>query len=102
MTRRDFLRWAALGSVHAWMGSQAPAAASEHVPPGSSPFRIEPFELEEATLADLQAGMTSGKESAVSLTEKYLERIDALDQRGPTLRSVLEVTPDARSLAREA
>ena len=38
--------------------------------------------------------MASGQETAVSLTKAYLRRIDDLDQRGPTLRSVLEVNPE--------
>ncbi len=53
-----------------------------------------PFEYGEATLAELQAAMASGKTSARALSEAYLARIAALDQRGPTLRSVLETNPD--------
>lgn len=68
--------------------SAAPAAAT-----------IETFELEEATIAQLQKRMESGAETARSLASKYLARIDALDRRGPELRSVLEVNPDAMPIA---
>ena len=58
-----------------------------------------PFDLEEATIADLQQRMQSGQETARSLVEKYLARIDAIDKNGPALQSVLEVNPDALAIA---
>jgi amidase len=58
-----------------------------------------PFELAELTIADLQDGMAAGTYTARSLAEKYLARIEAVDRRGPGLRSVIEVNPDARALA---
>jgi amidase len=58
-----------------------------------------PFELEEATVAQLQEGMQSGRYTARRLAEQYLERIDRIDRRGPALRSVIEVNPDALSIA---
>ncbi|HSS44407.1 MAG TPA: amidase, partial [Thermoanaerobaculia bacterium] len=57
------------------------------------------FELGEATIADLQKRMRSGQLTARSLVEKYVSRIAALDQRGPTLRAVLEINPDALAIA---
>src|SRR5437879_6405986 len=67
--------------------------------PGVSPPATAPFELEEATIAELQADMTSGKYTARSLLTAYLQRIDAIDRRGPGLRSVLETNPDALAQA---
>jgi amidase len=61
--------------------------------------RVAPFDLEEVTTAQLQQRMSSGRETSRSLVEKYLARIDELDRRGPALRSVLEINPDARSIA---
>jgi amidase len=60
---------------------------------------IRPFELEEATVRDLQAGMSSGKFTAHSLAEKYLERIDEIDKHGPGVNTVIELNPDALSIA---
>jgi amidase len=57
------------------------------------------FELEETTIAELQRGMKSGKYTATSITEMYLERIREIDQNGPTLKTVLEINPDALSIA---
>jgi amidase len=101
MNRRTFLQLAALASAHAAMGHRALADTLDGKPPAASPFRVKAFEWEEATIADLQAAMKSGKESAVSLAKKYLRRIEELDQRGPMLKSVIELNPDARAIARE-
>ena len=57
--------------------------------------------IEEATIAELQAAMTSRRETAVSLVQKYLERIEHIDRRGPKLNAIMEVNPDAREIARE-
>src|SRR6266496_4004541 len=60
---------------------------------------VKPFELDEMTIADLQAGMSSGKFTARSITEKYLTRIDATDKQGPAINSVLELNSDALAMA---
>src|SRR6266571_2567804 len=57
-------------------------------------------QLEEATIVELQAAMNNGQLTAHQLVEMYLERIDALDQHGPELHSILEINPDAREIAR--
>src|ERR1043166_706000 len=58
-----------------------------------------PFDLQEATVAQLQQHMESGQDTARTLVDKYLARIAALDRSGPELRSVLEINPDAQSVA---
>jgi amidase len=55
--------------------------------------------LDEVTIADLAAGMASGKWTARSVAERYLARIEAIDRNGPALRSVIEVNPDALATA---
>jgi len=57
------------------------------------------FDLDEATVADLQQRMASGRETARSLVEQYLARIDAIDRNGPALHSVIETNPDALMIA---
>jgi amidase len=92
MDRRRFLEYATASAALAALGSASriPAAA-RRLDRAAAP----PFELEEATIADLQAGMTSGKYSARSLATAYLARIEQLDKQGPGLRAVLEINPDA-------
>jgi amidase len=57
------------------------------------------FILEEATIADLQRRMETGQDTARSLVEKYLARIGALDRQGPSLHSLIEINPDALTIA---
>jgi len=82
--RRAATLFGALFAI-AFAGAQAPAPA--------------PFDLEETTIADLQQRMQSGRETSRSLVDKYLARIDAVDRSGPALHSVLEINPDARTIA---
>jgi len=65
----------------------------------SSPAEDRPFELSELTIGDLQEGMRTGQYTSRSLAEKYLARIDAIDRQGPSLRSIIEINPDALALA---
>ena len=57
------------------------------------------FPLDEATSAELQEWMTAGRYTARQLAELYLARIEAIDRQGPALRSVIEVNPDALTIA---
>lgn len=57
----------------------------------------DPFtNLNEITIAELQAKMKSGELTARRIAEMYIERIKAID---PKLRSVVEVNPDALKIA---
>ncbi len=59
-----------------------------------------PFtELEERTISELRDAMEAGTLTSRRLVEMYLARIQALDQNGPALRSVLEINPDALAIA---
>ena len=64
-----------------------------------NPAYVQPFELDEITIAGLQNGMQTGKFTARFLTAKYLARIEQIDTRGPALRSVIETNPDALAIA---
>ena len=66
---------------------------------GAQPPAPPSFDLEEATIADLQQRMQSGRDTARSLVDKYLARIEAVDRSGPALHSVIEINPDARTIA---
>lgn len=57
------------------------------------------FELNEITIDELQQKMQSGTYTSKSLTELYLKRIDAIDKKGPALNAVIEINPDAISIA---
>jgi len=104
MDRRDFVRLTALAGAVAIRGKPltGQSLVSERmaeVPSARRPFNIPPFELEETTIADLQSAMASGRMTARSITQQYLDRISELDRKGPTLRHVIEINPDALSIA---
>jgi amidase len=61
-----------------------------------------PTEHNEATVAQLQAEMASGRLTSEELTEEYIARIIALDQNGPGVNAVIELNPDALAMARNA
>jgi amidase len=103
MDRRDFVRLGAIAGAMAVRGKPLAAETLSHATAGETltdgRSSTAPFALEEATLADLQAGMAAGKMTARSITQQYLDRIAELDRQGPMLRHVLETNPDALSIA---
>ncbi len=98
LSRRNFLHHAAVGAATFFT---APAFTMAQAP-ASTPRRtqfIKPFDLDERTIADLQSALASRKFSTVSLAKKYLARIAEIDRRGPSLRAVIELNPDALAIA---
>src|SRR6266481_6008517 len=110
--RRGFLRTTLIGGAAAIspalypalsaarsnaQGTPAPRSAQASQPTPAP--EVKSFELDEVTISDLQDGMKSGKFTARSLVEKYSQRIDDIDKHGPTINSVLELNPDALSIA---
>ncbi len=61
-----------------------------------------PTRHNEATVAQLQAEMASGRLTSEQLTGEYIARIIALDQNGPGVNAVIELNPDALAMARRA
>ncbi len=57
------------------------------------------FDLNEVTVEELQTKMKNGELSSRAITQKYLDRIEAIDKRGPAINAVIEVNPDALSIA---
>ncbi len=92
-SRREFLQQ--VGRTTSW-AIASPMLSRFNDKPNPA---IEPFEWEETTIAQLQEAMQTGKLSARALVEHYLSRIDAVDKHGPTVNSVIELNPDARSIA---
>ena len=58
-------------------------------------------ELVELTFADLEARQAAGTDTAKSLVQKYRQRIEAMDQKGPSLHAVLELNPEADTIAEQ-
>jgi amidase len=95
LSRRKFLE---SGIAVSAASLALPALASAGIPAPVA-AEVKPFELDEITVAELQDGMKSGKYTSRSIAEKYLDRIAAIDKRGPALNSVIELNPDALAIA---
>src|SRR4051794_38063872 len=61
-----------------------------------------PTQYNEATIAQLQARMASGRLTSVDLTNYYLARIRALDRGAEGVNSIIELNPDALQMAQHA
>ncbi|HEX4166954.1 MAG TPA: amidase [Bryobacteraceae bacterium] len=92
MKRRVFL-----SSASAVLSHTLAAEAQEQSAPG---VNNSSFRLQEATLVSLQDEMKRGSLTAEAATSLYLERIDQLDRKGPALHAVIEINPEALSIAR--
>ena len=99
LDRRAFLAAGALGAASFALGDAGDAAAQAPAAAGARTAAAPPpFEFDEVTVAGLQQAMAGGRHSAVSVTQAYLARIEAVDRPGdsrPGLRAVVEVNPDA-------
>ena len=94
LSRRKFLgSAAALGAA----SLAAPAFARPRFE--QSTAEVKSFELDEVTVAELQDGMKSGKFTARSIAQRYLDRIAEIDKQGPAINSIIELNPDALSIA---
>ena len=78
-----------------FLGVLLAAAAAPIAPASARTVKVEEVSLEQA-----QALMTAGRTTSADLTRAYLDRIAAMDRKGPTLRSVIAVNPDAVAQAR--
>lgn len=50
-------------------------------------------------LAGIAAAMADGRLTSRALTQRYLDRIETLNRRGPSLAAVIEVNPQALEIA---
>jgi amidase len=98
--RRSFLKTTLIGSAAATLIPLYPAlGAARETASSTTVPDLKPFELDEITISDLQVGMKSGRFTARSLVEMYSARIDSIDKHGPAINSILELNPDALSIA---
>ena len=98
MNRRSFIglgMFATMAPTLARWAQAAPPAALQRRTGGD----VDLANLEEVTIAELQAAMEEGEFTAVELVNAYIERIEAIDQDGPRLNSILEINPDALDIA---
>lgn len=101
VNRREFVKLGALAGATAALAGTSACAIERPAERGGQSADPTDFELNEATIQELQAAMASGDRSARSITEAYLDRIASFDRQGPSLRSVIETNPDALDIAEQ-
>ncbi len=89
LRRRGFLGLGA--AIPLLAATPGPAVAERDAP--------TPDSLVELGIDELRHRMATGRLDARTLTAFYLHRIDRMNQRGPTLRAVIETNPDAMAEA---
>jgi len=83
---------AAIGAAAA-LAVSAPASAQQSGAAGGAAFDVV-----ETTIAEIHAAMRAGTLTARQLVQAYLDRIEAYDDRGPSLNALTTINP--RALAR--
>ena len=54
-----------------------------------------PFQVEEATIAQIHDALKAGRITCHGLVERYLRRIEAYDKNGPAINAIIVVNPEA-------
>ena len=57
------------------------------------------FELHEITIDELQKKMQNGEYTSKWITQIYLDRIAKIDNKGPKLNAIIQLNPDALTMA---
>ncbi|MEO5825423.1 MAG: amidase [Gemmatimonadales bacterium] len=97
MKRRSFISLASLaGAAPLLHASPYPTQDRERA------WEVRAAPLDGVTVAELQAMMTSGKTTSRKLVQQYIKRINEVDRVSGGVNSVLELNPDALSLASES
>ena len=66
----------------------------------STAARAATFDLQTATMADIQAAMDAGALTSEKLVQLYLNRIEAYDKKGPKINAIITINPKALEEAR--
>ncbi|MGE5518777.1 MAG: amidase family protein, partial [Candidatus Dadabacteria bacterium] len=100
MNRRNFLKSGSLAGL-AFTGIPVLSCTNENSDKDqeNKANAADNFELNESTIEGLQKQMADGKYSSHSLCKLYIDRINNIDKNGPKLNSIIELNPDALSIA---
>jgi Amidase len=80
-----------LATIYAHRAAEAATDLERRLDDGvahEAEMQMQGVELLEATIPQLQAALMAGKATSRDLVAMYLARIDAYDQRGPTLNAI--------------
>lgn len=102
MKRRDFLATSTLATagLSSLLSSCTNEPATKATETTVNKTAADNFDLNEQTITSLQAKMKDGSYTSEQITKAYLDRIESIDRNGYALHAVIEVNPDALSIAK--
>ena len=102
MNRRNFLRNSSLAGITlsaAGLSSFSKDVANPHPLKAGYRHELDDFALLETTIDVLQQKLQNGELTSARITGMYLDRISAIDKKGPSLNAIIEINPDALDMA---
>jgi amidase len=104
MNRRKFLRSGSVAGLSIPFVAVASSTTTAHSTKQKSGEEskyafTDDFPLNEVTIDELQEKMKNGEYTSRTIAELYLKRIEQIDKKGPALNAVIEINPDAVSIA---
>jgi amidase len=97
VSRRTVLRWGALAGAGASISGSMAGTLGARAAEATESAEAVSAGVEEVSIAQLQARMTSGQLSSVEITRMYLNRITTIDRA--KVNSIVEVNPQALAIA---
>jgi len=104
--RRTFMERAAVLALGPMLveSPAAPARSSPSSDNTDTPATLTPSlssvsDLDDVSISELSSAMASGRMTARSIVDTYLDAIERVDRRGPSINSILEINPDAQAIA---
>ncbi|MDY7395382.1 amidase [Aureibaculum sp. 2210JD6-5] len=67
----------------------------------NKPTRSTDFQFEEITIAELQEGYNNEEFTIAEVIQSYIKQIENIDKNGPQLNSIIQINPDALSIAEQ-
>ncbi|KQM97977.1 amidase [Sphingomonas sp. Leaf25] len=94
------LAWPTLADDDGWTGIDMRKAAVLFGLLVAAPAMAQTDRVEERSASALADDMAAGRTTAEALTRAYLTRIEAMNRKGPSLRAVIAINPQAVAEAR--
>ena len=101
MRRRQFLHHGTQAALASALLPLVTSATPLGLPASTLPAHPldKDLDLSERTIADLQTYLQSAQGSSRHLCQQYLDRIAEMNKKGPAINAVLELNPDALTIA---
>jgi amidase len=74
--------------------------SEEQVSEEKEPAGYNDFQFLESDIATIQQGYADGSLTVTQVVQAFLDRIEAIDRKGPALNSIICVNPDAMAIAK--